>query len=65
MLNKFPLTQDRIEEIRKTLKNENIQIYLLTELLEILTSKEASSESLAAAKYYKATSVAKLLKEAL
>jgi hypothetical protein len=65
MLNKFPLTPDRIEEIRKTLKNENIQIYLLTELLEILTSKEASSESLAAAKYYKATSVAKLLKEAL
>lgn len=65
LFNKFPLTEDRIEEIKKTLKNESIQIYLLTELLEILTSKEASSENIAALKYYKATSIAKILKETL
>lgn len=65
MFNKFPIEETRKKQIKEKLKDENYQIYLLNELLEILTSKQASSESLAAANYYKATSIAKILKETL
>ena len=59
--NLFPLNEERLEKINEAIRNQDVQIYLYSELLTILGGKQAQSESVAAALYYKASSLANIL----
>ena len=65
MFKLFPVTDERKEKIKEKLKDENYQMYLLIQLLEVLTEKEAISETASAAKYNQSRAIAKLLRETL